>query len=318
MNSACKIIREATAFLPDRIRYPIAAIKESIAAEIKEIRLRRMCPIVIVTSNMRCFLKYDGTMTLNADDGGICMAENPDMDDAVRKLCNFSVYAFQNEMKNGFITVPGGHRVGIGATAVTNAQGELTAVKNVSSLNIRIAREITGSADEFIKNVFSDRIRSVLIVGEPASGKTTVLRDIARKLSGPEFQYLRVCIVDERSEIAATCEGISRKSLGFGCDVLDGYPKADGMMIALRAMSPDVIICDEIGSDSDVAAIESIANAGVKIIATIHADGFSQLLKRPQFINLMHTCAFDLAVILCGKQTPGKIKEIISLKRYWR
>ena len=157
-----------------------------------------------------------------------------------------------------------------------------------------------------------------MIVGEPSSGKTTVLRDVAYRLSGEEFNFLRVCIIDERSEIAATCDGSNKKSIGLGCDVLDGYPKAEGMMIALRAMSPDVIICDEIGSDKDVSAIESIANAGTKIIATIHAEGFSQLLKRPQFVKLMRTAAFDVAVVLCGRQTPGKIKEIVSLKRYWR
>jgi stage III sporulation protein AA len=240
------------------------------------------------------------------------------MDDAVRRLCNYSVYAFQNEMKNGFITLRGGHRVGICATAVTNAQGELTAVRNVSSLNIRIAREINGAADELISTVYNEKIRSLLIVGEPSSGKTTVLRDIASRIADKEFGYMRVCIVDERSEIAATSEGINSKKMGVGCDVLNGYPKAEGMMIALRALSPEVIICDEIGSDEDVKAIENISNAGVKLISTIHADSFSQLIKRPQFLKLMHTAAFDVAVILSGKHQPGKIKEIISLKKYWR
>ncbi len=318
MNLSLKNLREATAFLPDRIRYPVSVIEENLASQINEIRLKRLCPVVVVTSNERCFLKYDGTTTLNPADSSICRVENNDMDEAVRKLCNYSVHAFQNELKNGFITVSGGHRVGISATAVTNSQGEITAIKNISSLNIRIAREIKGAADEIINNVFYDRIRSVLIVGEPSSGKTTVLRDLAGRLSGAEFGYLRVCIVDERSEIAATSEGISKNNLGFGCDVLDGYPKADGMMIALRAMSPDIIVCDEIGSDRDVIAIEGIANAGTKLVASIHAEGFSQLLKRPQFVKLMRTAVFETAVVLKGKESPGKVKEIISLKRYWR
>ncbi len=318
MTTHNKIIKEATAFLPDRLRFPISAVDEKGASEIKEIRLRRLCPVCIVTAHNKLFLRYDGTLTDRADGSGLCIIENPDMDDAVRKLCNYSIHAFQNEMKNGYITVPGGHRVGICATAVTNAEGIITAVRNVSSLNIRIAREVNGAADQLVKTVFAEKIRSTLIVGEPSSGKTTVLRDIAARLSDNEFSYMRVCVIDERGEIAATSEGINRKKLGVGCDVLDGYPKADGMMIALRAMSPEVIICDEIGSESDVYAIESVANAGVKLIASIHADSFSQLSRRPQFVKLMHIAAFDTAVILSGKQQPGKVNEIISLKRYWR
>lgn len=318
MNLDCKIIREATAFLPDTIRYPISVIKEEMAEQIKEIRLKRECPVAVITSNQRLFLRFDGSLTYNLNQDDICIAKSHEIDDAVRRLCNYSLHAFQNEMKNGYITVLGGHRVGIGATAVTNAQGELTAIKNVASLNIRIAKEVIGAADALIKNVFNSGIKSVLIVGEPSSGKTTVLRDVASRLSGTDFDYLRVCVVDERSEIAAISDGISQKSLGIGCDVLDGYPKAEGMMIALRAMSPDVIICDEIGADGDVAAVESVANAGVKIIATIHASSFSQLVKRPQFARLMQTSAFDVAVVLLGKNMPGEIKEIVPLKRYWR
>ncbi|MBQ7799546.1 MAG: stage III sporulation protein AA [Oscillospiraceae bacterium] len=318
MNSYVKNVREATAFLPDRIRYPISVINQDLASEINEIRIKRLTPVMIVTSDKRCFLKYDGTVTTNPNDKSVCLVEQNDMDDAVRKLCNYSLHAFQNELKNGFITVSGGHRVGISATAVTNAQGEITAIKNISSLNIRIAREVAGAADEIISNVFYDRVRSVLIVGEPSSGKTTVLRDLAGRLSGSEFNYLRVCVVDERSEIAATSGGISKNKIGVSCDVLDGYPKADGMMIALRAMAPDVIVCDEIGSEKDVVAIESIANAGTKLIASIHAESFSHLLKRPQFQKLMSTSVFETAVVLKGKDNPGKVKDIVPLKRYWR
>ncbi len=313
-----RIIKEATAFLPDALRFPIGAINEKMLDEIKEIRLKRKSPVCIVTSNNKIFLKFDGTGAADAEQAGLCIVENSDMDDAVRRLCNYSVHAFQNEMRNGFITVPGGHRVGIAASAITNAQGGMTAVRNISSLNIRIAREIEGAADELIREVLSEELRSVLIVGEPSSGKTTVLRDAAKRLSDKEFGYMRVCIVDERGEISATSEGINRMALGAGCDVLDGYPKAEGMMIALRAMSPDVIVCDEIGSGEDVDAIESVANAGVKLIATIHADSFSQLSRRQQFSKLMQISAFDVAVILCGKHNPGKIKEIVSLKRHWR
>ncbi len=319
MKTDRQIINEATAFLPDALRFSLGAISENILCEIKEIRLKRNNPVCIVTSNKKLFLKYNGELVSDADQSGLCIAENNYVDEAVRRLCNFSIHAFQGEMINGFITISGGHRVGISATAITNAEGTITAVKNVSSLNIRIAREVVGAANELISEVFNDnKIKSVLIVGEPSSGKTTVLRDVARRLSGKDFGYMRVCIVDERGEICATSDGVSQKTLDVGCDVLDGYPKSEGMMIALRAMAPDVIICDEIGSFEDITAIENIANAGIKLIATIHADNFSHLSKRVQFSKLMQISAFDIAVILCGKDNPGKIKEIISLKRYWR
>ncbi len=318
MLSQRKIISEATAFLTDKIRYPIGLIPDDILCDIKEFRLKRNTPISIVTSRKKIFFKYDGTVIRSAEEAGVCRAESVDIEESVRRLCNYSVHAYQNEMINGYITLAGGHRVGICATAVVGAKGNVSAIRNVSSINIRIARQIEGAANQLAKEVFSDKIRSVLIVGEPISGKTTILRDTARILSGKEFGYMRVCVVDERGEIAATSEGISKMNVGIGCDVLDGYPKSEGMLIALRALSPDVIICDEIGSDNDVKAIENIANAGVKLIASIHSDNMSKLIKRPQFIRLMQTSAFDVAVVLDGKENPGKIKEIISLKRFWR
>lgn len=307
-------ITEATAFLPDRIKYPILAIKPEVSEDIKEIRIKKGCPVCLVFSSSKGFLLLDGSITDNPENKGICIAKEDDFDEAVGRLFNYSLHAYQNQMKNGFITILGGHRVGIAASCVMSNQGEISAIKGVSSLNIRIAREIEGIADDFLKYIFTDKIKSVLIVGEPSSGKTTLLREIARKISGAEYGFQRVCIVDERGEIAS----VSINKLSNGCDILDGYPKAQGMMIALRSLSPDVIICDEIGSLEDVIAIENIANSGVKIIASIHALNMSELSKRPQFRNLMKTGAFDLAVFLFGKNNPGKIRDVVSLKKYWR
>lgn len=317
MNSLNKI-KEATAFLPEKIRYLISAIDNDNAVKIKEIRIKSSFPISIISIDRKAFLKYNGGLTENPSEDGVFIASKNDMDEAVRRLCDFSFHSFQNEMKNGYITVRGGHRVGICATAVTDAMGNLTAIKNVSSLNIRISREVFGCADELIYSLYKNDIKSVLIVGEPASGKTTLLRDAALRLSGEEFNFLRVCVVDERKEITSTYDGFAKNKIGVSCDVLDGYPKAEGMMIALRAISPDVIVCDEIGDEKDVYAIQKIANAGVKLLATIHSSSFSKLLKRPQFARLMDIGAFDVAVVLEGKNAPCKIKEIVPLKKYWR
>lgn len=317
MNNLEKI-KEATAFLPEKIRYLISAIDVRYAAKIKEIRIKTSFPISIVCTDESFFLKQSGMLTKKPYEEDVFITNKNDMDDAVRRLCDFSFHSFQNEMKNGYITVKGGHRVGICATAVTDAMGNLTAVKNVSSLNIRISREILGCSEELIYSLYRNEIKSVLIVGEPASGKTTLLRDIALRLSSEEFGFLRVCVVDERKEIASTYDGYATNKIGISCDVLDGYPKSDGMLIALRAISPSIIVCDEIGDEKDVLAIQKVANAGVKLLASIHSNSFSQLLKRPQFIRLMDTGAFDVAVILEGKNAPCKIGEIVPLKKYWR
>lgn len=317
MNSLDKI-KEATIFLPEKIRNLIYAIDEKSAYKIKEIRLKSAFPISVVSIDKTDFLKYDGRLTQNLCEEDIFITSKNDMDEAIRRLCDFSFHSFQNEMKNGYITVRGGHRVGICATAVTDAMGNLTGVKNISSLNIRISREVSGCADELINSLYIHDIKSILIVGEPASGKTTMLRDAAFRLSSEDFGFLRVCIVDERKEIAISHNSYTANKIGVSCDILDGYPKADGMMIALRALSPDIIVCDEIGDEKDVYAIQKVANAGVKLLATIHADSFSKLTKRPQFLRLMDTGAFDVAVVLEGKHSPCKIREIVPLKKYWR
>lgn len=305
------IVSQATEFLPERIRYPILAISKENKEKINELRIKRMCPVMVVMSNNRLFLKYDGTLSDSPAQRGLCIIENNDMNEAVSRLCNFSVHAYQNELKNGYITVFGGHRVGICATAVIDSLGNITAIKNISSLNIRIARDIKGCSDEISSYLLNDGIKSLLIVGEPSSGKTTILKDISLKLAGKDFGFLIVSVIDERCEIF-------NSHLSVGCDVFNGYPKSEGMITALRSMGPDVIICDEIGKDEDIYAIETVSNSGVKIISSIHASSFYQLTKKPQFSKLMKTGAFEYAVILKGRREPGRIKDIISLKKFWR
>lgn len=316
MNIAEKI-NEAAAFLPDEIKYPILAMSERDMSIVKEIRLRSGFAVSIITIDGNFFLKNNGSLCSRPDETSVCIISEYDMNRAVIKLCNYSMHAYQNDMINGYITISGGHRVGICATAIIDERGNMTGVKNVSSLNIRIAREIQGVADEFMYEVFRNAIKSVLIVGEPSSGKTTLLRDAACRLAGADFGYQRVCIIDERREILSA-GGMGTNLNYAGCDLLDGYPKSKGMMIALRTLSPDIIACDEIGGQEDVVALEKVANAGVKLLATIHADSFSQLIKRPQFEDMMHIGAFDTAVVLAGKSQPCKIKDIVTLRKYWR
>lgn len=315
-NDIC--LKEATYFLSDNIRYPLNAINSTNDLLISEVRIKRSWPVSVIANNERYFLKYDGLLTKNIESGSLCIADAEDFDESVRKLCNYSLHSYQNELINGFITIGGGHRVGICATAVKNSKGEIVSVKNISSMNIRISRDIRGVSDKIINSIFSNGIKSILIVGEPSSGKTTLLRDIATKLSGKEFGFLRVSIIDERSEIAQTGTFLERKNLDIGCDIFDAYPKSQGMMTALRSMGPDVIICDEIGKDEDVVAIENISNSGVNIIASIHSSSLGELLRKPQFNKLIRTASFETAIFLKGKISPGEISDIVSLRRFWK
>lgn len=195
--------------------------------------------------------------------------------DCFAELCRYSVHSFQEEIAQGFVTLDGGHRVGICGTAVTNG-GRIEMFKDISGLNIRIAHEVKGCADELYRRFFSGGLRSVLIAGKPLCGKTTVLRDLARQLG----ERHRVTLIDSRNELSASVHGTPALDIGLNTDVLCGCSKSEGIMLALRSLSPEVIICDEIGNDE--CAIEQALFCGVGLIATAHAASFDELQKRPQ------------------------------------
>lgn len=195
--------------------------------------------------------------------------------DCFAEICRYSVHSFQEEIAQGFVTLDGGHRVGICGTAVTNGR-KIDIFKDISGLNIRIAHEVKGCADEIYSRFFSDGLRSVLIAGKPLCGKTTVLRDLARRLG----ERRRVTLIDSRNELSASFHGTPTLDIGLNTDALCGCSKTDGIMLALRTLSPEVIICDEIGNDE--SAVEQALFCGVKIIASAHAASLEELYSRPQ------------------------------------
>ena len=174
--------------------------------------------------------------------------------------------------------------------------GEVETIRYVSSLNIRIAKQVLGCGQALYEKLFAQSRQSVLLLGPPASGKTTMLRDLCRLLGG---RY-RVSVVDERGELAACRQGIPAYDLGAMTDVFDGYPKDQGMQIALRVMTPDYIICDELGSEAETAAVLASMNSGVSILATAHAGSLAQAERRPQLRCLLEAGVFRWAVLLGG------------------
>lgn len=225
-----------------------------------ELRLRAGRPAVCV--NILGEMKTCSS-ALSAKEIAECFAE----------ICRYSVYSFEEEIARGFVTLDGGHRVGICGTAVTK-NGRITSFKDISGLNIRIAHQIYGCADKLCKKAFSDGPHSLLLAGKPLCGKTTVLRDIARQLG----ERRRVVIIDSRGELSASVGGTPSLDIGLNTDALCGCEKSEGIMLALRSLNPEVIICDEIGDDGE--AVEQAVFCGVKVIASAHAGSIEELKRR--------------------------------------
>ena len=226
----------------------LSAVPASIKREATEVRLRMNRPVVVITCRDMLFITQDGTPTGDYEKGRT--VSQKELADSFLSLCRYSVFSKQSSIKNGFITVAGGHRAGLCGTAIVQEGGEISGIRDISSINLRIAREVTGSAQALLQ-AFADQPGGMLLVGPPASGKTTLLRDMARQLSlGDEklrLQARKVAVVDERGELAGTFGGAAQNNLGL-CDILDGYPKGIGIEQAVRSLSPDVIVCDEVGN----------------------------------------------------------------------
>lgn len=301
---------EASRALSDRLYKAVYKLPNELKAKVQEIRVRAEKPLALSVGNDTLFV--DNKFTLSENYENSLVASMEDIVTTFQNICCYSVYSHQNEIKNGFVTMGSGHRVGICGTAVS-IHGEINSVRDISSLNIRIAREIPNASEELLRRV-GKLDGGLLIVGMPCSGKTTILRDLARRISlGIDCRIMRTSVVDERSELSGTYAGISKNDLGLA-DILNGYSKADGIMQALRTLSPEAIICDEIGASSDMQAIEQGVNAGVSIIATIHAESYHELLSRNQGKALIGTGAFKMIVILDSRENVGKIKELIRLR----
>lgn len=299
----------AVGTLSDRVRRTLERVPREIRLNATEIRLRTGRPLTLMVCTRPFFVEENGAVSPNPGAKPFLL-DRSDLQECFVSLCGWSVHSHQKEVADGYISVRGGHRAGIAATAVLE-EGKMTAVREITSVNLRIAREIYGAADPLIRGYLADRLRGILLVGAPASGKTTLLRDLARQLAdGAVGRYVKVCVVDESGEIGAASGGGIQNDLGVCSDLLSGYPKDRGLQIALRYLSPEVIICDEVGSDREIEGITEAANSGVSVVTSIHAGSFAELSRRPQARKLIETGAFELIVLLAGAQRPAEITEV--------
>ena len=341
--------------LPESMRDRIEKLPAQTLQQLEEIRIRTNTDTLLISGGREYSLR----------DGDEITAEV--LEEILNRLLDYSYYAYEEELSRGYITIEGGHRVGI-CGRVTLENGQVHLIKDVSSLNIRRSREITGASEKILGAVLSPAkapaesvpnagipagcggkkssvtsaisgsfssaagcrspapsdlfsvcssaadygrmvVCNTLIISPPKCGKTTMLRDLARNLSNAGF---RIGICDERSEIAGCYDGKTSYDLGPRTDVLDGCPKADGILMLIRAMSPDVVMTDEIGKPEDAAAIRSALSAGVKIITTIHGSSFEDAAKSAVG-SLITDHIFETLIFLSAQPVTGTVEKILRM-----
>jgi stage III sporulation protein AA len=286
-------------FLPKNIAEMIDKIPASQKKEIEEIRIRINRPIEITMKGIPRFIAY--------------VIQPEDAAQLLNKISQFSLYTMEEELKRGYITVAGGHRIGLAGKVILEA-GMVKAIRDISSFNIRIAKEKIGIADPLIPFIREGNWLHAMIIGPPQTGKTTLLRDIARVISTGDqnIRAEKVGIVDERSEIAGCINGVPQLTFGPRVDILDACPKAEGMMMMIRSMSPDVLIVDEIGRKEDAEAIMEAVNAGIRLIMTTHGSSIQEIKNRPSLKEILEREIFQRFILLNRDQGPGTITKILD------
>ena len=303
---------DAVSRLPKNFSKGLFNIEKNIANQITEIRIRLDRPIMISTQNKDYIVNENGTLsTVQTQKDNVCSKEQ--LEDCFICLCDHSIYTHEENVKEGFLTLSGGHRVGVAGKMVED-DGKCIALSQITSLNIRIARCLDIPLDVQFEELLQQNTPRILIVGQPCSGKTTILRSVTKVISN---NGCKVCVIDEREEIWPSHDGQFAYTPPLRCDVLSKFAKGKGSLMAIRSLSPDVIICDEIGSIADTQAMEQSLHAGVGIVATAHANTKEEAFSRPQLQSFFANKVFDYMVVMEGRHKIGDIKEVINLNEYF-
>lgn len=234
--------------------------------KITEIRMRVNSPLIINKVNSEEVFR------------DVIISED-DISDTFNIATDYSAYAFEDNIKEGFLSVPGGHRIGFGGVIVKE-NNRIKAIKNIKFLNIRVCRQIENYGEMlYEKTKSNEKIENILIISPPGLGKTTLLRDYIKKISN-ETPGTSICVLDERNEISGMYMGVPTIDLGIRTDILSNCTKKDGILMAIRSMAPKIIALDEIGKKEDIEAIESAGVSGVKVIATAHGRDVEDVTKK--------------------------------------
>lgn len=274
---------------------------------LEEIRIRINKPIILKFNKREQIIKY--------------FVNQEEILRILQSVCENSIYSYQHQIAEGFVTVKGGHRVGISGSCVVE-NGKVININYINSLNFRVARQIfniSKNALKYILNIKENTIFNTLIVSKPGCGKTTLIKDITRQISDgtDDFKGLKVGVIDERGEIAALYRGIPQNDIGLRTDVIDNVSKNDGMKMLIRSMSPEVIIADEIGNINDIEAINYAVCSGAKGIFTAHGQVLEDLYINKTLNELMNQNIFEVIIFLNTKE-KGEIREVFILDKIER
>lgn len=305
MDEYEKKLNNLRCVLSTRVKEILRRLSKEQIKNAQEIILRTNRPVSVYCANEQLFFTENGCVVNKITDQEMFICTKNEIFEIFHNICNYSVYSRQDEINSGYITIKGGHRAGICGTAVTNGKS-IVNIKDISTINIRISREIKGCSKTLLSTVNPES--GVLICGPPSSGKTTLIRDMARSIS---YQY-KTSLIDERNEISATVNGIAQNDIGL-CDVYDNYKKSVAIEHAVRTMSPRVIVCDELGSNDDIESVKNAVNCGVSFIATVHCNSEKDLVMRENLRNLLKTYAFSKIVFLEPREKVGEIKKIMDI-----
>lgn len=284
--------------LPPLLRTPLAKLDAHYAPHIQEIRLRLGQPVQFTVQGRLC-----PAAKLLPGSGLPTILDAAALRDCFLQLCRRSVYAYEEELKQGYFTVQGGCRIGV---AGCRGPGGFAAV---TSLNLRIARWLTCPLPPELE-AFLHTPAGLLLAGPPGSGKTTLLRSIVQQLCQGDSL---VSVVDERGELMACESGSLPRAAQIRCDVYARCTKAEGIAMALRCMNPQIIVCDELGTPGDAEAVAQGVASGVVFFATVHCDTPAGLRKKPQLAALLDTGAFVKAAFLSGRSRPGSVAQWVTV-----
>ncbi len=274
-------------------------LDKDVRRRITEIRVRSENYMMVVFRSTSYFISSCGEIRESPGNDSIRLSREY-VDKLFLKFCEYSVYSNTDNIKQGFVTLKNGARIGLTGTAVMN-NGEITGVKDITSLNIRIPHEVIGCSDKVLNFLYVNLFPSVIVAGMPSSGKTTLLRDMARQLSsGFAGKYRKVAMIDERCEFAGRRDVNSALNVGINTDVLSSFPKTEGIELATRTLSPEMIICDEVSKLSEASAISAAFSSGVKFALSVHIGSKDDLYRKSIIKQLIETGEFSYIILLNG------------------